>query len=119
MRWRLYDTIARTGDTRHRPRPDVEKGDQAQGRAHAHGAPDAAGVPRVCDALCGLDQPRPGDEGRARPLDRRAHEARVGPDAALARARLGDQEGMDRQVYGPPPALVARSEGLAARPPVP
>src|SRR5213594_2733702 len=119
LRSRLFAAITCAGDTRHLPRPDVERDDHAQGRAHAHCAPDAARVPRVCDALCGLDQPRPGDEGRARPLDRRAHEARVGPDAALARARLGDQEGMDRQVYGPPPALVARPEGRAARPPVP
>src|SRR5437867_1701223 len=114
LRSRLCAAITRAGDTRHLPRPDVERGDQAQGRAHDHGAPDAARVPRGCDALRGLDQPRPGDEGRARPLDRRAHEARVGPDAALARARLGDQEGVDRQLHGPPPALVARPEGLAA-----
>ena len=57
LRSRLFAAITRAGDPRHLPRPDVERGDQAQGRAHAHGAPDAARVPRVRDALRGLDQP--------------------------------------------------------------
>src|SRR2546422_2281552 len=42
LRSRLCAATTRAGDTRHLPRPDVERGDQAQGRAHDHGAPDAA-----------------------------------------------------------------------------
>ena len=39
------------GDPRHLARSDVARGDQAEGRPLDHGAPDAARVPRVRDAL--------------------------------------------------------------------
>src|SRR2546422_349233 len=119
LRSRLFTAVAGAGDPRYFPRPDAARGDQAEGRPLDHGAPDAARVPRVRDAVRQLDQRRSDDQGRPRPLDGHPHEARVGPDAAQPRARLGHQAPAHRQLHEPPPPLLAGPEGVPARPPVP
>src|SRR5438093_1248834 len=65
------------------------------------------------------DQPHSRDEGRPGALDRRARDARDAPHATQPRARLGHQAPAHRELHEPPPAHVARPQGLAPRPSVP